>query len=162
LRLLSESLQAFSDSVVVGLVPHPREDPKGLLEVWERSRGALRGRLLRVENGREAVFIADGVCGMSSLLLYEAFLLGKPILSLQPECRDLNLLFLKKKGARFVVTERESVGQEVMLWIEHIDQTHGENEFHEEMSFHQGAPQRLADLVRSIAADAENRRRGSV
>ena len=159
LRLLLNSLQAFSNSVVVGLAPHPREDPEGLLRVWEESKGSLQGGLLRVENGREAIFIADGVCGMSSLLLYEAFLLGKPLLSLQPNLRVPHLLFLKKKGARFFVTESEAVEREVMLWIEHIDQSLGEVEFHEEISFHQGAPQRLAELVKSIAGRSNDKRR---
>jgi hypothetical protein len=161
LRLLLDNLQAFSNSVVVGLVPHPRENPEGLLRVWEESKGSLQGGVLRAENGREAIFIADGVCGMSSLLLYAAFLLGKPLLSLQPDLRLPHLLFLKNKGARFFVTERDSVGRDVVLWLEHIDQSRGKIEFHEEIFFHQGAPQRLAELVRSFTGRSSDKRRES-
>jgi hypothetical protein len=54
-------------------------------------------------SGREAVWFADGVAGMASILLYEAWLLGKPVISLQPDLRQDALRMLQRRqGVVFV------------------------------------------------------------
>lgn len=66
--------------------PHPREHPASLQRVLDE-----HGRAARVEvtlSGREAVAGADLVVGMTSVLLLEAAVTGRPVLSIQPGARE--------------------------------------------------------------------------
>ena len=150
LRLLSRCLQPFHERIQVGLVPHPREDVRQLLAHWEVCRGKLQGGQLAVKSGRHAVFIADGVCGMASLLLYEALLLGKPVLSLQPGLRLSQLEFLRKKGVEAFVTEESVAPERITAWVEETISRASSSApplFHSEMDLHRYSPSRLADLL---------------
>ncbi len=84
LARLCRSLQAHASELALLVLAHPRQPHGPLREAWERSRGRLGGGVLPGTPGRRAVLAADGVVGMASILLYEAWLLGKPSASLQP------------------------------------------------------------------------------
>ena len=84
LSLLLEALDGLPAELVVK--PHPREQPDRLAEVLRRF-----GRPARVEtrlDGRSAAAGADSVAGMTSVLLLEAALAGRPVLSIQPGVRE--------------------------------------------------------------------------
>jgi hypothetical protein len=147
LQLLAGNLQSFADEVQIGIVPHPRQDAAGLLETWQTCQGKLAGAILKTTSGREAVLIADGVCGMASLLLYEAFLLGKPLLSLQPNLRLPDLFFLKKKGVSFFVTDERMADSEIKRWVQTVISSQASGAVHPELALHRNAPQRLARLI---------------
>ncbi len=68
--------------VVLLVRPHPREDPARLVEATRRARA--RVVVSGAGDPREVVASADLVLGRSSVLLLEAGLLGRPVLSLQP------------------------------------------------------------------------------
>ena len=60
--------------------------------------------------------IADGIAGMASLQLYEAWLLGKPVLSLQPGVRLAELRMLEAcEGVVFV--DREEDFPRIRKWV---------------------------------------------
>lgn len=97
LPLFCNALQPFSERIQVAILPHPRENIEGLKNLWNKCRGNLQGKLLELSRGREGVFLCNGVAGMASLLLYEAWLLGKAVISLQPGLRQKSLRMLEKK-----------------------------------------------------------------
>lgn len=145
LSLLSRSLQSSCDSVQIGLLPHPRENASKLQASWERCRGRLSGGLLEVTRGRDAVFAADMLCGMTSLLLLEGLILGKPVMSLQPELRISHLDFLKKKGLRLFVTDPDDAESAVSDLLNTKP-----GPITSELHRHSGAAAALADLVYHI------------
>lgn len=147
LSLLSENLQAFHERVEVALVPHPRENAEDLERHWVQCRGKLIGGLMQAPRGRDAVFQADAVSGMSSLLLFEGLLIGKPVLSLQPGLRVPHLDFLRKKGVRHFVTEAAAAPQAVRDWMADATTTPPKAVRHPELALHEHAVANLADLV---------------
>jgi hypothetical protein len=162
LTLLARCLQPFREQVQVGLVPHPREDAVALLAHWEKCRGRLQGGRLTVETGRKAVFIADGVCGMASLLLYEALLLGKPVLDLQPGLRVPQLEFLRKKGVELFVTDERNTPEYVSRWMKELAMQKrpvDRGGFHPEMNVHRHSPSALAELLEQICRETRDRQR---
>jgi len=159
LTLFTRCLQPFHERVQVGLVPHPREDAAALLAFWEKCRGSLLGGRLAVESGRKAVFIADGVCGMASLLLYEALLLSKPVLDLQPNLRAPHLEFLRKKGLELFVTDERNAPEYVSRWMKEIAKMKPAGEpggFHPELNVHRNSPSALADLLEQAGVKNRN------
>ena len=68
---------------------------------WAVRSGSGRG----TDDVRHSLHHADAVVGMTSLLLYEAWLLGKPVASLQPGLRNEALRALAlRKGVVFCDT----------------------------------------------------------
>ena len=103
LALYCRHLQPFAERVEMALLPHPRQNRHALSELWLHCRGALQGGVITGMSGREVVRLADGVAGMASILLYEAWLLGKPVISLQPGLRQDALRMLQQRqGVVFV------------------------------------------------------------
>lgn len=117
LRLLCEALQPHADEARLSILPHPREKREHLNRTFEQVKGRLQGSVLTNGKGRRQVLNSDGVVGMASLLLYEAWLAGKPVLSLQPDLRREDLRMLaRREGVCFVDTP-EKVKVAVAEWI---------------------------------------------
>jgi hypothetical protein len=74
------------------LVPHPREDRDEITAYWQAlvrehplpATGPLSIKVVPRDGVRAALHGASHVMGMSSILLYEAWLLGRPTASIQP------------------------------------------------------------------------------
>jgi hypothetical protein len=116
LRLFCDALQPLADRIEIGILPHPREDGTALEAFWCRHRGTLQGQLIRLTRGREAVLLADGVVGMCSILLYEAWLLGKPTLSLQPGLRQNSLRVLEQRQGVVFVDSYQNATSGIRAW----------------------------------------------
>jgi len=119
LRLLCAALQPWMDDLFLHLLPHPREERSGLAAVWEENRGGLKGRVLdqATAHGREEVLKADGIMGMTSILLYEAWLLGKPVLSFQPGLRQQSLAQLASRPGVFFTDKKKELSPLLSLWL---------------------------------------------
>ena len=117
LRQLCEEFQPFADDHQLCIVPHPREDAAELDAFWKQYRGEISGGLLKLKSGREAVFLADGVAGMASMLLYEAWLINKPVISLQPGLLRPQLAFMQKRKGAYCVTETQQWHNDMLLWM---------------------------------------------
>lgn len=150
LKSLLKYLQIFSNGIQVGIVPHPREDVSALLQIWEEGKGELQGGILSFKTGREAMFIADGVCGMASILLYEALLIGKPVLSLQPDLRLQDASFLKKKGVKAFITDKSIMRSEIQKWSESLFD-YRPTSFHDDLFLHKNSPKLLGELIQTVA-----------
>lgn len=158
LKLVASALEPFHESIQVGILPHPREQTDRLLRHWENCRGRLCGGQIRTRNGREALFAADAVCGMASLLLYEAFLIQKPVASVQPGLVSSQRRVLQKLGVKPFVTDHDSAADELRAWLVRevfAPQAQPSIDFSVQLEAHTTAASQLADLVVEVAhADA--------
>lgn len=109
-------MKALSDptfSFVLGadpclyLAPHPREDHAEVTARWlalaaahplPATHAPLRIETVPCGGVRTALHRATHVIGMSSILLYEAWLLGRPVASIQPDLRGAGLRSLSHRA----------------------------------------------------------------
>lgn len=118
LRLLCRVLQPYADQVTLDILPHPREERRLLVALWKENRLALNGMVLaNKESGRQQLLAADGVIGMASILLYEAWLVGKPVLSLQPGLADRSLRMLAKRAGVCFIDAEEQIVDAFASWL---------------------------------------------
>jgi hypothetical protein len=146
LRLFCEALQPHVDEIEIGILPHPREDKDRLSRLWNECRGSLAGRLLRCGTGRESLFLADAVAGMASILLYEAWLLGKPVISLQPGLRQKQLRMLQKRNGVVFIDSYEEVTTSLASWVMAI-RTGNLTALRPEVKLHKNAPENIFRLA---------------
>tara|TARA_R110002051_G_scaffold256048_2_gene315137 strand:+ start:967 stop:2040 length:1074 start_codon:yes stop_codon:yes gene_type:complete len=87
------------------LAPHPREDRSETAARWQTlaqeiplpATGPLTISVVPRDGVRSALHGATHVIGMSSILLYEAWLLGRPVASIQPGLRGAALRSLSHR-----------------------------------------------------------------
>jgi len=98
LKILYDKCKLLLDKLNISIFPHPREDINSLKSYVSEISGMADDVVIDGHN-REIIDDADGVIGMTSILLYESWLKGKPTLSLQPGLvrNDLNI-FEDRKG----------------------------------------------------------------
>lgn len=123
LCMFLEALQPLANRLQIGVLPHPRENPTAVQEMWERYRGALQGGLLRLAHGRNCLRFSDGVAGMASILLYEAWLLSLPVLSLQPGLRLAHLHLLEGREGVAFIGARQGARETVQQWAAGVRRT---------------------------------------
>ena len=75
---------------------------------------------MNIPAGREAIFLTDGVIGMASILLYEAWLLQKPVISIQPNLRQEHLRYLEKRPGLHFSTEKAELSAIFQLWWQEV------------------------------------------
>lgn len=87
------------------IYPHPREKKDNILKVLAKHNLTKKGSLVNIvkENQRNNLLRkARGIVGMSSIFLYECWLAGYPILSIQPNLQNsLDHFFLNKPGVEY-------------------------------------------------------------
>ncbi|MBN2397761.1 MAG: hypothetical protein JXI32_05220 [Deltaproteobacteria bacterium] len=149
LPLFCEALQPHADAIEMGILPHPREDRNRLAALWEQCRGSLTGTLLHLDTGRGGLFVADAVAGMASLLLYEAWLLGRPVISLQPGLRQAQLRMLQKRSGVIFVDSHEEIIPSVASWVATI-QAGNRDALRPEAQLHKNAPGNIFRLVKEL------------
>lgn len=149
LELFCRALQDLAGTVQVAVLVHPREDREAVRACWEANRGSLTGGLTEGVPGRQAVFAADAAAGMASILLYEAWLSGKPVLSLQPGLLMNHLDWPTRLEG--VVTAFSSAGAEksVREWAGSV-QCLAPLQPRSELFQHAAAPRRVFDLTTGV------------
>lgn len=150
LRRLSNGLQRFADDIQLAIVPHPREDANGLLNAWNLCKGSLEGTLLKLPKGRQALFLAEGVIGMNSILMHEAWLLGQPVLSFQPWDSPENIInILRKEGVLHIMNKED--GQSTILeFLGQVRRKKGQIAYRPELQFHKNASERVVQCLRKV------------
>jgi hypothetical protein len=102
LSIFAQAMNDCADVTRVDILAHPREDVARLDAIWRSVRGKLTGGVADAADRDNVLACADGIVGMSSILLYEMWLRGKPVASLQPGLRLPELRMLsEKKGLAF-------------------------------------------------------------
>jgi hypothetical protein len=143
------SAQPFSEHLYIGILPHPREEKDSLENIWQNHRGNLQGRILNPIHARQSLFHADGIAGMASIMLYEGWLLGKPVISLQPDLRLEPLrMFEKRKGISFV-DSWHSFTNALIKWVESIP-SEKKMLCRPDMALHKKAPENVFAIIENI------------
>lgn len=150
LRDFCKYINKYESEVQVVIVPHPREDEIILQKTWEECRGKLSGKLLKLERGRDAVFISNAVAGMASILLYEAWLIGKPVISLQPDLRNEQLAFMKEKEGAFILLNDSEWDYKIDDWMRTVPEFVEFNNVNSEFIIHKNASEKICELILNI------------
>jgi len=150
---LCRNMQEYSSKYQLGIAAHPREDIDGLEKIWQQSRGQLQGGVLNDVAGREAVILADGVAGMASILLYEAWLINRPVISLQPGLRNQQLATIKKRSGVFSITDNSDWHSTIDSWLDKVDTSSGFDGIKNDLKLHMNAAEKIAAIVSSCAKD---------
>lgn len=150
LRDLCCALQSHADRVVLTLLPHPREDRQALERCWREVRGRLSGEIIQGECGRRRVLAAEGVIGMASILLYEAWLAGKPVFSLQPDVRRESLKVLSRRADICFVDAGEEIADALESWLPLLRRRN--NLPQPDLARHQGAAGEICTLLEGLSA----------
>lgn len=151
LRLLCRALQPHADRVFLAILPHPREDRNALATCWQEVRGAVPGAILTEGAGRRQALAAEGVIGMASILLYEAWLIGLPVLSLQPGVRGDALRSLALRPGLSFVDSHEKIDETLTVWLASVRQT--ARVVRPDLARHREAAARIRDLIESLRAE---------
>lgn len=113
-------MSARKEHLTLSVAPHPREDRNAVSERWASLCAGLPSFDLRIvppDGVRQALHGATHVVGMSSILLYEAWLLERPTLSLQPELRYEELKALGHRQGVRLCTKSEEISGAVVAWL---------------------------------------------
>lgn len=145
LQLLCRELQPWAGRLEVAIVPHPRDDVAELMDLWQTSRGALGGGPVEGVSGRHVMLAAERVAGMASILLYEAWLVGKPVISLQPGLVRADLAAAVRRPGIAMVTESGQAEAAIAAWL-----AEEPGDMRPDCRRHREAPARLADVMRNL------------
>ena len=141
-----EALRQFLKDVYVSVLPHPKQNPDEVSQLWEKVRGGVSGRVLHLDMGRDVLGTVSGVAGMASILLYEAWLLGLPVLSMQPNCRFPSMRRFEFLDEIHYTKHMENITQTTVSWLEQCQQQ-GVSTPRSDMFLHKNAPMTIASLV---------------
>ncbi len=153
-QLLCEALQSSKDQFYLSVLPHPREDAVQLEKIWEEHRGTLNGMVLQKSKAVIPVGNFDGVIGMSSILLYEAWLTGRPTLSLQPGLRHHALRQIGLRPGAFLIDVRAGAEQKIQDWLNAV-KPGLPVQVRDEAKVHAQAPQNVLSLALELAAERQ-------
>ncbi|MFK7993561.1 MAG: hypothetical protein AB8B87_05455 [Granulosicoccus sp.] len=122
LRLVEALASVASSGINLRVVPHPREDRNAVKSRLEAACANLNGApdwsIVAAQDVRSALHRASHVAGMSSILLYEAWLLGRPTLSLQPGLKKGILRSLSHRQDLIFHDKKVDIEASVIRWLE--------------------------------------------
>jgi len=151
LRLLCRELQRYADQVSLSILPHPREDRRALEACWREVQGKVPGTIFTGNDGLHHVLTADGVVGMASILLYEAWLVGIPVLSLQPGVRGQALRTLERRAGLFFVDSSEKTDKTLSVWLTAVQS--GERIVQPDLARHKDAAAQICTLITGLMTE---------
>ncbi len=157
LRTVVAFLSRRGDRCELVIAPHPRENQEALHAFCrDIIPPTVRWRFAPYARGRDAVFDADGVVGMTSILLYEAWLLGLPVVGLQPGLRGRGASHLGARDGCYHVMDSKDGQGALDAWMNVVEaEAHGTPSFREDLGLHRRAPMRVARRLREIAENSE-------
>jgi len=150
LQQLLNSLECFYSDLQLVILPHPRENRIQLAATWNRYRGKLDGRILQDVDTLETVFFSDGIIGMASIVLYQAWLCRKPTLSCQPNLCRQDLYFLQELDDCVFVTDPIQIDAEVKKWAKDVERGIPVVSLRKDFQIHEKAPEQISSLIQQL------------
>ncbi len=86
------------DSPIALVKCHPKEDPKKLQAILAGHPTAKASLIKQGISPFQCLVAADEVYGMTSIMLIEAYVMGKPVLSVQPSSSGVDQMVLSRLG----------------------------------------------------------------
>jgi len=146
LEILLSSICENTQKTGVLVLPHPRQNADQLEELWVKLGGKQYGYIVRNLRGRNLLPFAEGVAGMSSTLLYEAWLVGKPVISIQPGLRNESLRMMQDREGVVFIDDYKIAHRKVRDWLLSLD-TDSEISMKPDFERHRNAPALIASIA---------------
>ena len=147
MKLLLGELKKNNADFSLQIAPHPRENLKKLKDFWSENASGIDGGVLENVRGREAILNCDAAAGMASILLYEAYLIGKPAISIQPNLRNPQIAYMKdKSGMCFTGGNEKEAGKKISEWLAFVRKP-WEGVLNPELERHASAAETIADMI---------------
>jgi len=121
LKILINALNILDKKITIIILPHPRQDNDNLINFWELEGGKKFGDVYLNLNSRNTLPFVDGVIGMASTLLFEAFLVGKTVLSIQPDLRNNPFEMLENRNGFELIKKYNNADQKVVKWFTNLN-----------------------------------------
>lgn len=142
---------ARTAALTLQVAPHPREDRAAVRARFEslcaELPGAPRVAIVAPDEIRRTLHAASHVAGMSSILLYEAWLLGRPTLSLQPGLTGPGLRSLARRDGVIFHASRQGTAAAVAGWLARVPRDPVPD-----LGQHENAAHSVLALARDLAA----------
>ncbi|MDL2259826.1 hypothetical protein LJB99_02975 [Deltaproteobacteria bacterium OttesenSCG-928-K17] len=149
LSALTAALRPFRDEIFLILLPHPKDDPGQLEDLWAEHGHGLDGVRMRLAEGRAILPAVHAAAGMASILLYEAWLCGLPALSLQPGARSQAVRrFAALEDICYAGSETE-IPAAAKLWLSRARGAETRRP-RPELAVHAAAPATVADEIEKL------------
>ena len=146
LASFANALQPYAKDVFVSVLPHPKHDVSQVEASWQRVRGVLDGQVLVLPEGRRILGMVSGVAGMISILLYEAWLVGMPVLSVQPGSKIDSMSHFRVLDGVTCADTWDVIDLQVAHWLKAARMT-GKGAAKQDLLFHKNAPNKIAALT---------------
>lgn len=143
------------DHVTLNVAPHPREDRQAVHMRWidqmvQTEISDIPLTLVAKNEVRAALHRSTHVAGMTSILLYEAWLLERPTLSLQPNLRWDQMRVIGERHGVSLCTNASDIPETMSHWVsQRAPVGYGRTS----RLLHNGAAGRLLDLSHQISID---------
>lgn len=136
------------------LLPHPHQPADELLEAWRKAGHGIAARLAPgARRGRDHFGAVEGLVGMASMLLYEGWLYGLPVLSVQPYRRRSLLGCLTDRDMAWLVDQPGLLERGVADWLRAVQgPPRSSGEAFEERERHKAAPSVVVEAIRGCVA----------
>ena len=149
LKILLRALENTNEEFFTIVLPHPRQNIKELEKIWKSLGGNSHGYVTSSSKGRKFLPFVAGVSGMSSTLLYEAWLVGISVLSIQPGLLNNSLRMMQKKNKVTFIDKYECSTKVVEKWLISLkDET--KCVFQPDLKLHVDSPKLVAKEVISV------------
>lgn len=153
LSLLAQAMSGQAMVARLDILPHPRENVTRLNASWQALRGDLVGDLIPPDGRNAALSSAHAIVGMSSILLYEMWLRGWPVASLQPGLLLPELRMLQRKPGLTFIDDLASAPDQLRRWKEEIVTYRPSEETVMECSRHKNAAEAFLAAVGELVAN---------
>ncbi len=149
LKIFIDALSHTKHNYQVCILPHPREDSKQVEKYWHEIGGGKWGKVVSDIRGRDLLPYTTAVVGMSSTLLYEAWLLGLPILSIQPGLRNDSLRMIGDRDGVTLIDKKERADEMVLTWLDRCNSLK-RKPCRDEIELHRNAVENIYQLIRNF------------
>ncbi|MFK8082832.1 MAG: hypothetical protein AB8B97_21340 [Granulosicoccus sp.] len=147
MKAFFSALCSIEDRAIdVRIAPHPREDRQAVQSrantVCAQLEPPLTFSMVSSSDVRTALHSSSHVIGMSSILLYEAWLLGRSVLSLQPGLKPTFTKSLSQRNGLLFHDDDKGISEAVDTWL-----SRNPGPATEELVSHQNAAQSVMTLI---------------
>ena len=145
-------------SLDVHILPHPRQSGDELMSAWHRAGHNVPATLAHAARGRDLFDQVHGLVGMASMLLYEGWIFGLPVLSIQPGRRRPWLQALDGRQSAWLVDRPEQLSPGLSAWSASMrDAAPGLTDAAVESARHHQAPAAIVAAIRSCLGRGPHR-----
>ena len=149
LILLIKALRISEEQFSVILVPHPRQNIDEIKDFWQASGGKPFGEVYTERKGQLLLPFVSGVIGMASTLLFEAWLVGKSVLSIQPGASNNPLEMLLNQDGFSLIDKHVNSEEIIVKWLSNYSDI-SEQKMNAEIETYNGSTQKIISVIKNL------------